>query len=349
MLHVCRYSTKGATFARVELYEARKKEREAAAREGRDENPVDAKKITKNRRVISASEALMRIIGMNIATWQPKVKVITVYPPGEEVMNAEENVSAQEARDTYVPTLARYFGRPPQFAHLNICDFFGQTNSASVESVKNSPKKIPDHAEGNAPEDSCTKNPHRVWANKQGNETLAGLVAAGPINSEPYWLRQLLLLPDMCPRDFCELCTFEGVTYNTCALAADARGLMKNGRQAPMSLQEECGDLLSCGYVARGHLVALIRGVTEVGDLLQLVKDFKHTLCVGENWPEEKQLQNILLLRYRHSHTCTYSALCIRHCEQRQVVHIIGETCACNAGHLCGSARHGSVTGDVQS
>lgn len=240
----------------------------------------------------------MRIVGMNIATWQPKVKVVTVYPPGEEVMNAADNASAQQTHDSYVSTLERYFGRPPLFAHMNICDFFGQTNSATVESVHNGSAKIPMHAQGNAPSDSCRKNPHRVWAKKEGNETLARLVAPGSINSENYWLRQLLLLPDMCPTDFRALCTFEGVTYKTCAMAADARGLMKNGRQARMSLEEECGDLLSCGYVARGHLVALIHGLSEVGDLLQLVKDFRHTLCVGENWPEEKQLQNILLVRY---------------------------------------------------
>lgn len=278
------------------MCEERAKAQAAAAREGGKAKPIDAIKITEQRRVLSSSEALMRILGMDIATWWPAVTIVTVYPPGEEVLIAGANQSLERASDRYVAKLDRYFQRPVEFAHLNICDYFGQTNSAPWSQIDKD-KVVPKHAKANLLKDSCAKNPHAVWRKLNDNDTLARLVSSGAPNTEGFWLRRLLLLPGMHPRSFAELCTADGVTYPNCTLAADAQGLMKNGTAARLSLDEEIGDFLSSGRIARGHLVALIHNLAESGDLLSLVRDYQETLSVAEDWakdPDDVRVQRIL-------------------------------------------------------
>ena len=133
-----RYTTKGDTWTRAALREVAGAERDAAAREGREAHPIDAIEVTEARRVLSASEALMRIFGGDVATWDPPVTAITVYPPEQGFVYAHDTQTLEEAADLYVGTLERYLGRPGALQGLTICDYFGCMGHATLTQVRSS-------------------------------------------------------------------------------------------------------------------------------------------------------------------------------------------------------------------
>ena len=52
----------------------------------------------------------MRKFGGDVATWEPPVTAITVYPPEQSFVYAHNTHTLEEAADAYVGTLERYLG-----------------------------------------------------------------------------------------------------------------------------------------------------------------------------------------------------------------------------------------------
>ena len=202
----------------------------------------------------------------------------------ERVLSADKAVSDVE----------RYMGRPDAFASLDIADYFGRTAHMTV-AQHDKGRPIPQHAQGRVFRDNCETNPWLVWEKEQ--PSIARVMPIPKINTEDFWLRQLLTQPGMAPRSLEELLTVDGIGYPTCTAAASAMGLMRNEKVARRVLDEECYDTLTTPSTMRFLLAVLVRNLEKSGYLLNLVQDYLPHLSEPD-WPEEDRLRLVLTVRY---------------------------------------------------
>jgi hypothetical protein len=185
----------------------------------------------------------------------------------------------------YYTDVERYLLRPDAFRELTITQFYGATLSRGVDAKHKPPDAAVAHL------DKCLANRRFVWEKIRGKASLCRLAPVPKINSETFWLRMLLMQPDMTPASIEDILTVtshgDPVKHSSFSAAADARGLMKNARAAELVLAECIVDNLATPEVVRSCLTILIRNFDCSGNVLRLVKTFWEHLADPE-WAETK-------------------------------------------------------------
>jgi hypothetical protein len=91
----------------------------------------------------------------------------------------------------YYTDLERWLLRPDAFRSYTISEYFAATNSMGVRALSAPPKHAICHL------DKCMANQRRVWLKARREDNMCRLSPVPKANTELFWLRQLLLLPDM--------------------------------------------------------------------------------------------------------------------------------------------------------
>jgi hypothetical protein len=290
---------KGEGYARLAIRDARTEEARRARAEGRQPHKQDIMKIYQTRKVTAASEALARILEADIATWGPSVYTIIISEPRDEAearRHLDECGNDAMAADKWVGDVERFFARPSAFSDLSIAQYFGQTAHITVAQHQ-SGKPIPQHARDCHYRDRSTINPWIVW--KKERPGIARIQKINKINTERFWMRQLLMQPGSKPHSYEELRTVDGVLCDTFAAAASAAGLQRNEEVARRILDEERTDFLTTPERMRFLLVAVVRQLEKSGALLALVYRFLPDLLDPE-WcelPQDDQVRLVLQVR----------------------------------------------------
>lgn len=175
---------------------------------------------------MTASEALARIFKEPLIYRHPPVVAITVTNPG----NADT-----KKKTTYFSDLDRYILRPLEFADMTILEFYGQT--LSKDKFEDLPQYVKDAHSALGPAaflDRCDGKPR--WVYRRNNPIMCRVNAHAKKNSEQFYLRMLLLHSGATPTSYEELKQGpDGQQYESYNEAADAYGLIRNGRVRPVA------------------------------------------------------------------------------------------------------------------
>ncbi len=188
----------------------------------------------------------------------------------------------------YYTDLERWLLRPDAFRAYTICDFFAATNSQGVRATSAPPKHAIVHV------DKCMANQRRVWLKNTLRNNLCRSAPVPKANSELFWLRQLLLLPDMyatCDDDIRSIIDSDGhrIVFESFGAAADARGLQKNAKAAEMVLLECVSDTLASPEMCRSCLSILLRNFDCSGHIIRLIRTYWEFLA-DDSWQETRNL-----------------------------------------------------------
>ena len=307
--YMCSYAGKGDSCARLAIVEAKAKEHRTAESEHRSPKPVDALTVYERHRITTASEAFAHILQQRFAEGWPPVTAIYIHPPGKGSVRVQPEQDPQAAANRFVNACDRYLGRPAVFHNLSITEFFGQTKSKAVR-VVGSESSLPKIAlENGYHQDHCDADPHFVWRRRPQDYVLARVMPVHKLNSEGFWLRQLLALPDTKPTSLADLLTFDGQAHATFAEVADARGLVRNARMAQLVLHEEVHDTLTTPERLRSLMCIMLHTLDAIGDPLDLIDTYLDALS-NRSWPAHQRRS--LILRVRRDTICHIDPLKFR-------------------------------------
>jgi hypothetical protein len=294
--YICKYLGKGDSCARAAII----KERTQARKEGTN-CTVDPTRVYEQYRTVGASEALARILDAAIINQFPSVITVRVKTPAlKEVDDVVKNPApspSDPAKTKYYNDVERWLLRPMEFADMNISLYFGSVVMQPAYCDKAPPAGAVIHM------DRAHGNPRKVWRWVCGGHQLCRLHPVHDLNSELFWLRQILIQPG------CKALTLENLrtapdedgsakVLPSYSATANALGLQKNAAAAEMVLKEAIADRLCNAKPLRSDLYVLISHFPQCsGDLLRLVDTYQEWLADPE-WPECDRRK--LILRDMH-------------------------------------------------
>jgi Helitron helicase-like domain at N-terminus len=279
--YVCKYLGKGDTTARTAIVEARAKR---SALNDPNASPVDVSTVYMKRRMVSYSEALVRLMEGDLVRRWPPVATVHVILPRADTMKQSAQLLRPGEEKPYYTDVERWLLRPDAFKDYTIAQYFGLTLSKGVDAATPVPRSATAHM------DKCQANPRLVWKKVRLQHLLCRIAPVHKSNTETFWLRMLLMQQDMKATSVQEICSFqnsEGVLqqFQSFSAAADARGLQLNAKAAELVLAECIVDTLGSPEMCRSCLTILVRNFDCSGNLLRLVSTYWEHLAESD-WPE---------------------------------------------------------------
>jgi hypothetical protein len=199
------------------------------------EGPRDEILRFQTMRVVSASEAIFRLLEYPIAMVTPAVRSIKVLLPSNKYVYRRAGVTAEEARERFHSDVDRWFARPPACEQVPFRTYF----EAYIVAPK-PPSRCPHHLD----------NYGAFVSLRQRKATLVH-VGTAPFNAPQWHTRLLLLQQDCLARSWREVRTVDNVVCESFSEATNALGLLDTHQAAVATIADELTSILHTPVRAR--------------------------------------------------------------------------------------------------